>query len=234
METKKLEELIVPIKQKSKKVRVGWDEDGGYVCLKDSLRNDMTVLSFGVGPCIEFEMDLLKNYKAYITCYDESVEIPKETLKANPRLKYVKEFLTKDNVNSIFDEHEYPLLVQMDIEGCEFDFLETVTPENLQKIETLILEFHFAWPLNIGLPRIENALRILNETHVCYHIHGNNHLGNFIEGTGIPIALECSYIKKDLSTTKEVDNQTYPLKGLDFPNARGRIDFPLNWWCNNG
>jgi len=122
----------------------------------------------------------------------------------------------------------------MDIEGDEFDFLETITRENMNKIETFIVELHLAWPSYIGINRIWKCLKILNRTHVCYHIHGNNHLNHLFEGTEIPIAIECSYIRKDLSTGTEVDNQTYPLPGLDFPNAGdNRPDFHLNWWCSN-
>ena len=230
-----LEELLVPIKQESKKVRVGGNEDGGYVCLETSLSKGMDVLSFGVGPVISFEKDLLKNYDATVTCYDESVEIPMTTLNRYSKLTYVKEFLTKDNVNAIFDEYEYPVLVQMDIEGCEFDFFENITPENMEKIETLILELHFEWPLKIDKQRILDCLERLNETHVCYHLHGNNNLYKVVKGTEVPIALEASYIKKDLSTGTEIDNQTYPLRGLDFKNTGDqRPAFIMNWWCNNG
>ena len=110
--------------------------------------------------------------------------------------------------------------------------MDAISEENLNKIESLIIELHFGWPAYIPMEKIKAGLKRLNSTHVCYHIHGNNHLRQFVPNTRVPMALECSYIRKDLSTGEEVDDAECPIEGLDFPNAPNIPDMKLNWWIS--
>ena len=228
--TKRLEDVIVPIKQQSKKLRLGPYSDGGYVCLSDFLRKDMMIFSFGVGFGIPFEVDAIEKYNANVICWDALSEPSSPTLKKYPKkIKHINEFITKENTNSIFNSYENKqLLVQMDIEGAEFEFIESISKENIQKIETLLIEFHWDFGHSKTEKQMVKCLEKILETHICFHVHGNNDQP-YRKGTKMPSILECSFIRKDLSLTTEIDDANYPIEGIDAANGPG-TDLKLDWW----
>ena len=54
-------------------LRLGSNNDGGYLVEKNSLENSTILLSFGLGYNWSFEKDFYKNRKIPIVCYDSTV-----------------------------------------------------------------------------------------------------------------------------------------------------------------
>jgi hypothetical protein len=137
----------------------------------------------------------------------------------------LKEYI--QNSNKIF--------LKMDIEGSEFEWLESMSETELEKFSQIVLEVHC--PFDIYRM---NMLKKLNESHYIIHIHGNNycdrdipkHLpsGRSYDGTftidknstsqiKLPEVFEVTYINKKLcdSTLVEMKEIIFPTK-LDYPN----------------
>lgn len=137
-------------------------------------------------------------------------------------LTNLKEYIK--NHNNIF--------LKMDIEGFEFNWLDSMTIEDLQRFSQIVLEVH--WPFD--LYRM-NMLKKLNETHYIIHIHGNNFCdrdipkhhpsgrtydgmltinNNNLKPITLPEVFEVTYINKTLCKG-EIKKIYFPTI-LDFPN----------------
>jgi glycosyltransferase involved in cell wall biosynthesis len=73
----------------------------------------------------------------------------------------------------------------------------------------------------------------MNEHFVCVHVHGNNSLLQPWLDHDFPVTFACTYVRKDLVTTFEIDYQAYPIPGIDTANSWDRPDLPLTWWHHN-
>jgi hypothetical protein len=67
------------------------------------------------------------------------------------------------------------IFLKMDIEGCEYDWIHSMTKNDMEKISQIVIEFH--WPFDFYRM---NALKKINETHYVVHVHGNNGPGSYI------------------------------------------------------
>ena len=56
-------------------VRLGKDNDGGYLVEKDSLLNSESLISFGINLDWSFEKDFFKLKERPIHCYDHTINI---------------------------------------------------------------------------------------------------------------------------------------------------------------
>lgn len=118
--------------------------------------------------------------------------------------------------------------VSMDIEGGEWDWLETVTKETLSCIKQLVLETHGLGGNGWGAPleKKERCLEKLIESHSIVHAHGNNFSGVTY---GVPDVLELTLVRNDcLDVPLSKNTSVLPAPGLDFPNNRRRPDIGLN------
>ena len=112
------------------------------------------------------------------------------------------------------------LLLQMDIEGGEWNVLETANPELLSKFRIMVIEFHNLHLLfmQFSFDRMNSIFtKILNHFFVV-HFHPNNY--DFLfewDGIKIPSTAEITFIRKDLvSKTSFLEILTSP---LDVPNS---------------
>ena len=109
------------------------------------------------------------------------------------------------------------MILKMDVEGAEYDFLETVTPETLKQFDQIVFEFHrnnnpayFARSLNF--------LNALNQTHQLIHIHpcGGKHIN--INGKAFSNQLEATYVLKSKYNFSYDYDPDFPLS-VDSPNS---------------
>jgi hypothetical protein len=90
----------------------------------------------------------------------------------------------------------------------------------------LAIEFH---ELDVVWEQFNRIMQALEKDFVLTHIHGNNY-GSYIPGTGIPLALEASFLnKKMMKEDLKRSSRTYPIAGLDYPNDPSRADLPINF-----
>jgi len=219
----------------NKFIRVGPKEDGGYV-IADGFYYDLFI-SCGIASDIRFEDEFLNIHKIKCIAFDG-------TINSFPRHKNSMEWIPKNisfsNTEKTTNLKEYiqnsnKIFLKMDIEGSEFEWLESMSETELEKFSQIVLEVHC--PFDIYRM---NMLKKLNESHYIIHIHGNNycdrdipkHLpsGRSYDGTftidknstsqiKLPEVFEVTYINKKLcdSTLVEMKEIIFPTK-LDYPN----------------
>lgn len=220
-------------------IRLGPDGDGGYL-VPDDLEDIEACFSPGVDIISEFELDCL-NYGMKLFMADKSVDRPNLDIpetKYSFLKKYVgctnnEEFITLDKwVESSNLKDDSDLLLQMDIEGGEFESLIHVSDSLLNRFRIMVIEFHFMDALwDPGFYKIAKALfdKILHN-HTCIHIHPNNQGGVKSRlGIDIPMYAEFTFIRNDRIKTKEFQSQ-FPHK-LDFDNSKkAHIPLPKEWY----
>jgi hypothetical protein len=205
-------------------IRIGSDNDGGYL-VPNILNQIRYCFSPGVGGSSSFERDLQnRNIKCFLA--DNSVDLKSDIVKSfdfekkNISSLNSKNTITlEDWVNLKIDKSSNDLLLQMDIEGDEYEVILSANEDFIKRFKVMIIEFHY-------LDHIANKLgykyigavfkKLLNYFDIC-HIHPNNADEiNIICGFNIPSVLEITLLRKDLILKKEKLN--YILHPLDQDN----------------
>jgi hypothetical protein len=90
----------------------------------------------------------------------------------------------------------------MDIEGGEWDWLESLERDELNRITQMTIELHFFFnskKKNLNEEFVERLKIIekLNEQFFLMHVHGNNNSNLFKYGVELyPSVIECTYVNK--------------------------------------
>lgn len=216
--------------------RIGANTDGGYV-IADGFTYDLFI-SCGIANDINFEdcfLDLHKNIKCI--AFDGTIKnIPahKNNIEwINKNIGFTNTFTTT-NLKPYFKNYTN-IFLKMDIEGSEFNWLESTTIEDLEKISQIVIEVH--WPFDKYRCKM---LEKLNTTHYIIHIHGNNYCDrdipkhlpsgrtydgnviikhNLLPEIKLPEVMEITYINKKLCKDINVFKAEiqFPTQ-LDYPN----------------
>jgi hypothetical protein len=220
-------------------IRLGGDHDGGYL-LPDDLEGIHYCFSPGVSNTVDFEIDLLDR-SIFSFLADHSIDHPPASLKNCS--------FEKKNIGIIDTEHTISLetwvrqntlcepssdlLLQMDIEGAEFDVLLSTPKETLQRFRIIIVEFHsfhqIANPQQYNL-MLKVFTKLLSLFDVA-HVHPNNCCGSvFIRGLEVPRILEFTLLRKDRVREKRAIAKA-PHR-LDRPNVVNKNDLilPTQWY----
>ena len=218
-------------------VRIGRDYDGGYIMLEEFV-SSMIAYSFGISDDVSWEKDMAKRgihsfmYDHTINGLPENNEIfhwEKRGICGSQPIelcKTLEEFIE-------FNGHagKKDLILKMEVEGAEWDVLESVRTETLASFSQVVLELH-----DMNNPALYNqicsVLSKLGKTHQCVHVHGNNYrsyqrIGNLV----VPDVLEVLYVRKH-DHIFESGNHFYP-RYLDMPNSTLRNDIVLGVWNND-
>jgi hypothetical protein len=121
------------------------------------------------------------------------------------------------------------IFLKMDIEGCEYPWLLSLTDDNLKKIKQIVIEFHGinddSWNAKYN-DKLECFKKLFN-THYLIHAHGNNFSGL---QNKIPDVIELTYLRKDiLNEEPELNIIQLPITNLDFPCNGHQLDYSLNF-----
>ena len=91
----------------------------------------------------------------------------------------------------------------MDIEGGEWDWLECLEQNELNRITQMTIELHFFFNLKKKTNHNEEfaerfkIIEKLNEQFFLMHVHGNNNSNLFKYGGEVyPSVIECTYVNK--------------------------------------
>lgn len=232
-DVRELIERLKPLDCGKDLIRIGGDADGGYL-LPDDLDGIDYCFSPGVGSLSDYESHLATlTIKSFLADYSvEFLPIHK------PEFIFDKKFVGANDTETSFTLESWKnkylpnyagdLLLQMDIEGSEYEAIIATPLRLLNEFRIMVVEFHFMEkmfdPFVFGLYRACFE-KILNNFHVV-HIHPNNLCGsvkaNDIE---IPRMMEFTfYNKKRVSGTKRRNNFPHP---LDRDNVSDRESLPL-------
>ncbi len=217
-------------------VRLGKNYDGGYVLLED-FSSDMRVYSFGISNDVSFEKELAeKGLQIYM--YDHTIMgLPEQHNNFHffrTGISHIDE--PKNNklcmqtlLNNNGDLKNKRLLLKMDVEGAEGEFLEHVPSEILDQFLQITFEFHRLTDRS-NAKQIIHCLNKLNETHQAVWIHANNfgHVEKAENGLEIPAYIEITYLNKSIYQT---ENRAciFPLD-IDMPDSPGIEEYVLGNW----
>lgn len=218
-------------------VRLGPDGDGGYL-VPDDLEGIRYAFSPGVSTESGFEAELAdRGMQVFLADY--SVAGP---AVRHPRFAFDKRFvgcLTDERYITLDDWHaaklgsdDSELLLQMDIEGAEYETLLAASPRLLAKFRIMVIEFHWL-PQLWNEPFFAVAARAFSKllaTHAVVHIHPNNCCGSVKSaGLEIPRIAEFTLLRRDrLHGTRFRTTFPHP---LDRPNVRKPpLDLPACWY----
>lgn len=130
-------------------------------------------------------------------------------------------------------ENREDMILKMDVEGAEWDFLSTVPLDLLQKFDQMVFEFHnLISPKDfIGSVMTTELIKKINYTHTLVHLHGNNHSSHLdIENLGcFPDVLELTYLNNAHYDFYDDENIYLPLE-LDAPNHPNLEEIKLGYW----
>lgn len=221
-----------PVKTKYDLVRIGGDNDGGYL-LPNDLSGIATCFSPGVDVTATFEQDLLsRGIRSHLA--DWSVDAPPDGLEV---LSFTKKFL-----NGVNDDENMTLefwvrnkgsylgdfILQMDIEGHEYETILATPIDILRRFRIIAIEIHNVqyWFNPIAWDCVRSFFaKLLADFHVV-HNHPNNNC-QFIQVDDIlmPTVFELTLLRKDRAAPEGYCTE-FP-HPLDQPNVTDKDDRPL-------
>ncbi len=217
-------------------VRIGRNNDGGYIML-DDFSEDMKAYSIGICDDMSWDKDIHEKYGMDVYMYDHTVPYAPE--KIDGCYFYQKGIAAEDRGGSFLslrsmlkqhgDERSDNLVLKMDVEGAEWDVLNAVNEEDINRFCQIVIEFH-------GMTELSNrekmicALKKINRTHQA--VWGNNYAPAEWGGSVLmPMSLEVCYVRKK-SYDLENRDAFFPTE-LDMPNFSIKRDYMLgNWGCD--
>ena len=202
------------------KIRVGRDNDGGYIIADLPSDSYDLFLSAGIANDISFEDVFCDKYGINCHAFDGSIDsLPvenKSIIFNKLNISNVKDD-KHTNFREFFDSDKYNnMFIKMDIEGSEDSFFPLLSNNDLLKIKQLVVEVH----------KPESYVpNIISKTHYLIHVHPNNYGGvSIIDGIPIPSVFELTYIRKDCFTEKPRLNTQIIPTFLDQRNGLYRPD----------
>jgi len=206
-ELKALLESLYPVKTNFELIRVGGDNDGGYL-LPNDLEGITACFSPGVDVTASFEKDLLeRGIKSHLA--DASVDAPPDGLEV---ASFEKMFLggVNDEDHMTMESWVYrngsyvgDLLLQMDIEGAEYETILATPTTILNRFRIIAIEIHNsdAWFSPIAWGCVKTFFNKLTKNFHVVHNHPNNNCP-FVQidgATTIPTVFELTLLRKDRS-----------------------------------
>lgn len=222
-------------------IRIGGEGDGGYL-LPDNLADIKYCFSPGVDYTARFERELSTNYDIKSFMADASVEaspIMDDNFDFVPKFLGARThgtFITlSDWIADSVGEDPAPRILQMDIEGGEYDVLTFESSETLAQFSTMIIEFHGLKRLfQPEFLRVFSAIfeKIYRNFSIC-HVHPNNCSGlATLNGVDVPRLLEITFVRNDVLPTFSKNEQVVLPHPLDCQNVDENDDIvlPEIWW----
>ena len=220
-------------------IRIGGNGDGGYL-VPDDLDGIVACFSPGVDRIAQFELTLAQRYGIPCFLADASVA---EAPERHPIIHFERRFLGSqpdDKYMTLDDwvtrkEDRFgsgDLILQMDIEGAEYDVLTHASDEMLNRFRVIVLELHGLERLFLNGFRLffDSMIRKLLKNHAVVHLHPNNCCGKTSwGGVEIPRVMELTLLRNDrVFATGYREDFPHP---LDDDNTRNpTLPLPPMWY----
>ena len=227
---------LKPVSFGKELIRLGPNYDGGYL-VPDDFEGIKACFSPGVDQGSGFELDCA-NMGMDVFLADKSVDAPPDCHK---RFHFTKKFLgvTTDNdymtlddwVDSSTLDDDDELLLQIDIEGAEYEVFLSASNRLMKRFRIIVVEFHNLEQLwnKPFFDLASHAFYKLLQTHSCVHNHPNNCGFKKIDNIEIPIVTELTFLRKDrIKDPSYIKEFPHP---LDFDNSDApAYDLPECWY----
>lgn len=237
--------FLAPKPSSTKLMRVGGNSDGAYL-VPQNMEGISACFSPGVANRKDFEDELLEKYGVRSHLLDASSDVEQFQTPLKEGLQtFRKEWLaSKSSEGSIslddWVEVTEPgdvgdLLLQMDIEGAEYDALLAASSSVLKRFRIAVIEFHNVHEMMTGTEsnreRLRKTMAILDELFISVHVRANNCCRcDKIPGTEIrvPQVLEATLIRKDSTNNSSTLRKPRIPHPLDIPrNVESRMPVHL-------
>jgi len=231
---------LYPVSPGMSLIRLGPHGDGGYL-IPDDLVGIQACFSPGVSNLSGFEKDCAdRGMKVFLA--DKSVNSPAvEHDLFQFYKKFVgaisnEDFMTLDDwVDAALSEKTSDLLLQMDIEGFEYEVLFSVSTVLMRRFRIIVVELHHLHQL-WNKPFFDLASRAIDkilQTHSCVHIHPNNCCPTIKQSEiEIPRVMEFTFLRKDrLKSNSYQAVFPHPLDVDCTDNAS--LSLPRCWYSSN-
>ena len=194
---------VRPVSQVKEFIRIGSDHDGGYL-----VPNDLEGIKYCYSPGVSNNSDFEDQLATYgIECFlaDYSVDGP---AKENPLFQFTKKFLGNKNDTKTIrletwikeNKSDDEMLLQMDIEGAEYQVILDTPSEILRKFRILVIEFHGFNKLahTHSFDLISSTFYKLLKDFRVVHVHANNCCKAVkVSGVEIPPVMEFTFLRKN-------------------------------------
>ncbi len=218
-------------------IRLGPDGDGGYL-IPDDLEDIKACFSPGVSTVCGFEKRCAE-MGMEVFMADKSIDkLPDSHENFHFIKKYIgaisnDDFITLDDwVKSVIPEGNDDLILQIDIEGYEYETFLAMSDTLLKRFRIIVIEFHMLNQLfsKSFFSVASSAFYKILQNHSVVHIHPNN-IGFTTYKSGIEIqdCMEFTFLRNDrvMSKTK---TDSFPHK-LDFHNTnKSSLVLPRCWY----
>jgi hypothetical protein len=228
---------VAPVATEHELIRIGNDHDGGYL-VPDDLVGIRSCFSPGVADMADFELALAgRGIRCYLADY--SVE---SAPAAGPLITFEKKFLGGNDddmfmtlsswVTRCAHPQDNDLLLQMDIEGAEYDVLIDTPQEVLRRFRIIVVEFHCLEALftPMGFRLINGTITKLLRSFRLVHIHPNNCLGALTFGRfQVPPVVEFTFHRADrIARASPATLFPHPLDRANLP-SQSDVTLPACW-----
>ena len=233
-------ELMVPVGCTRDLIRIGGDGDGAYL-LPDHLEGIEACFSPGVSTIVNFESELGCEHGIASYLCDASVDAADLSLDPNLQFfsrKWLGSFDGEDTQSLdawvLASDHadSRNLLLQMDIEGSEYNALLAASDSVLARFRILIIEFHKLDALQSSRflnTRFLPVMRKLLEQFDCVHAHANNCLPAVdLRGYAVPPVLELTFYRKHENLGSRQPWRPHPLDVVNVP-SHPPLDLGAPW-----
>lgn len=214
-------------------IRVGAANDGGYL-LPNDLDGIVAGFSPGVDVTMTFDTDIAdRGIPVFMA--DASVD---GLTTEHPMLTFDKLFVGAETAGQVVSMQDWlakyappkgDLLLQMDIEGAEFETILAMRDEDLDRFRIIAIELHNLEDMFCvsGLARWSEFMKRLTDRFVICHVHPNNYLPVAeIDGIVFPSLLELTLLRRDRIRGDVLPSTQFP-HALDAPNVAENDD----WAC---
>ena len=210
------------------KIRLGKDNDGGYIiCVIPNINYDI-LISGGIKDDISFEEDFCNKYEnVKCVAFDASID---NILTKNSNITFIKKYIGGTNDNNFTNLHDIidlnnNIFIKMDIEGYEYDWICSLDDEQINKFSQIVIEIHK--PFNF---KEKNVFDKLNKNHILVHFHPNNACGiRNHKNIKIPNIFECTFInKKYYNEPYKLNDEKIP-SSIDMPNVLNVSEININY-----
>ncbi len=216
-------------------IRIGGEGDGGYLIPND-LEGIEYCFSPGVSSVSDFENHLADlHIKSFLADYSVAnppvirpeIVFDKKFLGASDRDPYITLASWKEKY---LKDYSGDLLLQMDIEGSEYEVIFNTPDKLLDQFRIVIIEFHDLERLfdPFGFPLLSSCFEKLLQFFYVVHIHPNNYYRSVKkDGVEIPLYMEFTLLnKRRVRSTKpqsvfphKLDRDNMPWKPLPLPKC---------------
>ena len=199
--------------------------DGSYVVLND-FENIKIAYSLGIDGNVDFDKALAdRGIDVYM--YDHTIN---KLTYENEKFHWKKIGIggnseRSNNIQTLEDMlkenghlNEKNMVLKMDVEGAEWNALNDMNTDILEKFKYIIIEYHIN---RLEASFIYNIFKKINKTHQVFYIH-TNHMAPIINfgNNRIVSCIEVSYVIRE-GNNFATDKTVYPIKNFYYYENKG-------------